>query len=127
MGFGSLFGSIGKAVRRPFKDIHKAVKGTGGFMNRGFGKMTGGINKTGKTLTGRGGSKVSDAPSATPLADKAASVAPSGPPKVSGSVGKKPGEWKGSQYIGSGTKPEDTPAVKKKPGLFGKIKAQAGK
>jgi len=104
MGFGSLFGSIGKAVRRPFKDIHKAVKGTGGFMNRGFGKMTGGINKTGRALTGRSKpSTTEDSSTATPLADKAAAVSavPSGPPKVIGSQGKKKGEWKGSKYLGA--------------------------
>ena len=42
MGFGSLFGSIGRAIKRPFKDIHKAVTKVGGGVHAFWRGMTGG-------------------------------------------------------------------------------------
>jgi len=43
MGFGSIFGSLGRAISRPFKDIHKAVK-----------KVGGGVHSVGRGMTGGG-------------------------------------------------------------------------
>ena len=122
MGFGSIFGSLGRAVKRPFKDIHKAVKGTGGFMNRGFGKMTGGINKTGRALTGRD-NKNEMKPS--PLVEAAKTMEPSGPPKVKGSMGKKPGEWRGSTYLGSSKPSEPEKRKTKFSSITNKLKARS--
>ena len=51
MGFGSLFGSIGRAIKRPFKDIHKAVK-----------KVGGGVHAVGRGMTGGGFRKRKDSP-----------------------------------------------------------------
>jgi hypothetical protein len=110
MGFGSIFGSLGRAIKRPFKDVHKAVMGSGRFMNRGFGKMTGGINKTGRAITGRGQGKsdmmepamasTGGTAKSSLLKDFAGKMKSNEPPKVTGSLGKKKGEWKGSKYIG---------------------------
>ena len=92
MGFGSLLGS---AIKRPFKDIHKAVRGSGKFMNRGFGKMTKGINQTGKNIFGK-------SQPAGPLTQNAppTPTAPEIPKEGKGSQGKKKGEWIGSKYVG---------------------------
>lgn len=112
MGFGSMFGSLGRAIRRPFKDIHKAVKGSGRFMNKGFGQMHRGVGKIGRGITGRSKSDNMASRKGSLLKDFAGKM--ESPQKVRGSQGKKPGEWRGSTFIGSGTKPEDIAQQKKK-------------
>jgi len=119
MGFGSIFGSLGRAIKRPFKDIHKAVKGSGRFMNRGIKKTFGGgggASKTSESGTGTGGfSGIRD----RMKAGKVGPLVNNAPGKVSGSQGKKAGEWIGSKYIGSGPKPEDMAQKKKKKPIMG--------
>jgi len=102
MGFGSIFGSLGRAVKRPFKDVHKAVMGSGRFMNRGFGKMTGGINKTGRAITGQSDKPAMNETGGFTGKGALSEYAPKleGHQKVKGSQGKKKGEWIGSKYIG---------------------------
>jgi len=58
MGFGSMFGSLGRAISRPFKDIHKAVKKVGGGVHAvGRGMTGGGFRKKKSTDSGMMGSE----------------------------------------------------------------------
>ena len=111
MGFGSMFGS---AMKRPFKDIHKAVKKVGGGVNSIFTGGNRGGKKSGlalddnavpkkRSLFGgmrdrlKGSAQTHGGAKAGALTSFASKMTP---PKVVGSKGKKSGEWSGSKYHG---------------------------
>ena len=51
MGFlGSLFGSIGKGIAKPFKDTTKAVKSVSKSVGKGIKKITPGVNTKKKSI-----------------------------------------------------------------------------
>ena len=112
MGFGSMFGSM---IKRPFKDIHKAVKKVGGGVNSifgGGGKAQKGGPMLDNNAAPRKGSMFGNMRSRlkgsaqvhnnakTGALSSFASTMKNTPPKVVGSKGKKSGEWSGSKYLG---------------------------